>query len=43
MRISESMIHYYLDTVTVGYFNDHEMLESVELVDITLEEWWQKR
>lgn len=25
MRISEAMIRYYLDTVTVGYFNDHEL------------------
>jgi len=25
MQISESMIRYYLDTVTVGYFDDHEL------------------
>lgn len=25
MRISESMIRYYLDTITVGYFNDHDL------------------
>ncbi|UQA61368.1 hypothetical protein [Polyangium aurulentum] len=25
MRISESMIRYYLDTVTVGYFDEHDL------------------
>ena len=25
MRISESMLRYYLDTVTVGYFDDHDL------------------
>jgi hypothetical protein len=25
MRISKSMINYYLDTITVAYFNDHDM------------------
>ena len=25
MRMSESMIKYYLDTITVGYFNEHDL------------------